>query len=76
MTDISSLLNEYRVEYHVLQEEMASVRPQLDSLAKLEQQNKQLLEQNQRFMEQLEVRKEDKTFKLINKNVNGDFFSI
>lgn len=55
MTDISSLLTEYRVEYHVLQEEMASVRPQLDSLAKLEQQNKQLLEQNQRFMEQLEI---------------------
>lgn len=54
-TDFSLSLTEYRVEYHVLQEEMASVKPQLDSLAKFEKQNQQLLQENSRYLEQLEV---------------------
>lgn len=54
-TDFNKQLNEYQVEYYVLQEEMASVQPQVDNLHKLEVQNKTLTEQNKALMAQLEL---------------------
>ncbi|XP_015836514.1 TBC1 domain family member 1 isoform X1 [Tribolium castaneum] len=54
-TDISKQLNEYKVEYQVLQEEMTSVQPQVEALHKLESQNKTLTEQNKALMAQLEL---------------------
>lgn len=54
-TDISKQLNEYKVEYQVLQEEMASVQPQVENFHKLESQNKTLTEQNKALMSQLEL---------------------
>lgn len=54
-TDITKQLNEYKVEYQVLQEEMQSVQPQVETLHKLETQNKTLTEQNKNLMTQLEI---------------------
>ncbi|KAJ8980381.1 hypothetical protein NQ317_009375 [Molorchus minor] len=54
-TDIAKQLNEYKVEYQVLQEEMSSVQPQVEALHKLEAQNKTLTEQNKALMGQLEM---------------------
>ncbi|KAJ8956370.1 hypothetical protein NQ318_015108 [Aromia moschata] len=54
-TDLSKQLNEYKVEYQVLQEEMQSVQPQVEALHKLEAQNKTLTEQNKALMGQLEM---------------------
>jgi TBC1 domain-containing protein 4 len=54
-TDITKQLNEYKVEYQVLQEEMTSVQPQVEALHKLESQNKTLTEQNKALMAQLEL---------------------
>nr|XP_023016210.1 TBC1 domain family member 1 [Leptinotarsa decemlineata] len=53
-TDCVKQLNEYKVEYQVLQEEMTSVQPQVEALHKLESQNKLLSDQNQLLMRQLE----------------------
>lgn len=50
-------LNEYRVEYQVLQEEMLSVKPQIENMEKLELLNKQLTQENVHLNEQLEVHK-------------------
>lgn len=55
--EITKQLNEYRVEYQVLQEEMISVKPQMENLEKLEIMNKQLTRQNAQLNEQLEVNK-------------------
>lgn len=44
-TDISKQLNEYKVEYQVIQEEMISVQPQMEALQKMEVQNKALTAQ-------------------------------
>ncbi|XP_066262077.1 TBC1 domain family member 4 isoform X1 [Euwallacea similis] len=54
-TDITKQLEEYKVEYQVLQEEIASVKPQVESLRKLEAENKVLKEQNVALMRQLEL---------------------
>ncbi|XP_049824909.1 TBC1 domain family member 1 isoform X2 [Aethina tumida] len=54
-TDIRKQLDEYKVEYQVLQEEMTSVQPQVDALHKLEKQNKTLTDQNKALMSQLEL---------------------
>ncbi|CAG5082111.1 Similar to TBC1D1: TBC1 domain family member 1 (Homo sapiens) [Cotesia congregata] len=54
-TEISRQLNEYRVEYQVLQEEMLSVKPQIENIEKLELMNKQLTQQNSRLTSQLEA---------------------
>ncbi|XP_031331807.1 TBC1 domain family member 1 isoform X1 [Photinus pyralis] len=54
-SDISKQLNEYLVEYQVLQEELASVQPQVEALQKMEAQNKTLTEQNGALMAQLEL---------------------
>ncbi|KAJ8967022.1 hypothetical protein NQ314_003139 [Rhamnusium bicolor] len=54
-TDIAKQLNEYKVEYQVLQEEITSVKPQVEALHKLEAQNKTLTEQNKALMGQLEM---------------------
>lgn len=54
-TDIAKQLNEYKVEYQVLQEEMASVQPQVETMHKLQAQNKTLTEQNKALISQLEV---------------------
>ncbi|XP_057334117.1 TBC1 domain family member 1 isoform X1 [Microplitis mediator] len=54
-TEISRQLNEYRVEYQVLQEEMLSVKPQIENIEKLELLNKQLVQQNSHLTSQLEV---------------------
>ncbi|XP_030755197.1 TBC1 domain family member 1 isoform X2 [Sitophilus oryzae] len=54
-TDISRQLEEYKVEYFVLQEEMSSVQPQVEALHKLEAENKILAEQNKTLMAQLEL---------------------
>lgn len=48
-------MNEYKVEYQVLQEEMCSVQPQVEAFHKLEAQNKTLTEQNKKLMTQLEL---------------------
>lgn len=53
-TDISKQLNEYKVEYQVLQEEMQSVQPQVENVHKLEAANKSLTDQNKTLMSQLE----------------------
>ncbi|KAJ8916569.1 hypothetical protein NQ315_000213 [Exocentrus adspersus] len=54
-TDVTKQLDEYKVEYQVLQEEMSSVQPQVEALHKLETQNKTLTEQNKALMGQLEL---------------------
>ncbi|KAF5296315.1 hypothetical protein FQA39_LY12532 [Lamprigera yunnana] len=54
-TDITKQLNEYQVEYQVLQEELASVQPQVEALRKMEGQIKTLTEQNKALMAQLEL---------------------
>lgn len=54
-TDILRQLEEYKVEYQVLQEEMTSVQPQVEALHKMEAQNKTLTEQNKALMGQLEL---------------------
>ena len=54
--DVSKQLHEYEVEYHVLQEEMSSPRPEeMEALRKAEATNRALLQQNQALLEQLEV---------------------
>lgn len=53
--EISKQLNEYRVEYQVLQEEMISVKPQIENLEKFKLQNKQLTQEVTQLSEQLEV---------------------
>lgn len=55
--EVSKQLNEYRVEYQVLQEEMLSIKPQMESLEKFKTINKQLLKQVGQLNEQLEVRR-------------------
>lgn len=54
-TDVSRQLEEYKVEYHVIQEEMVSVQPQMEALHKLQIDNKKLIEQNKALMAQLEL---------------------
>lgn len=54
-TDLSKQLNEYTVEYQVLQEEMLSVQSQEENLHKLESENKTLREQNKALITQLEL---------------------
>lgn len=54
--EITKQLNEYRVEYQVLQEEMMSVKPQIESLEKFKVQNKQLTQEVTQLTEQLEVK--------------------
>jgi hypothetical protein len=54
--DVSKQLHEYEVEYHVLQEEMSSPRPEeMEALRKAEAAIRALLQQNQALVEQLEV---------------------
>ncbi|CAK9812241.1 TBC1 domain family member 1 [Anthophora quadrimaculata] len=53
--DITKQLNEYRVEYQVLQEEMMSVKPQIESLEKFKVLNKQLTQEVSQLTEQLEI---------------------
>jgi hypothetical protein len=54
--DVSKQLHEYEVEYHVLQEEMSSPRPEeMEALRKAEAANRALLQQNRALVEQLEV---------------------
>ncbi|XP_063986457.1 TBC1 domain family member 1 isoform X1 [Diachasmimorpha longicaudata] len=53
--EIPKQLNEYRVEYQVLQEEMLSVKPQIENMEKLELLNKQLTQQNAHLTSQLEI---------------------
>lgn len=54
-TDISKQLHEYGVEYHVLQEEMSTPRPETKKLKQLEASNKTLTIQNRALTEQLEI---------------------
>lgn len=54
-TDYTKQLNEYAVEYQVLQEEMLSVQPQVESLHKLEALNKTLEDRNKALTAQLEL---------------------
>jgi len=53
--EITKQLNEYRVEYQVLQEEMISVKPQMENLEKFKLRNKQLTQEIAQLSEQLEV---------------------
>uniref|UniRef100_A0A1B6KT81 Rab-GAP TBC domain-containing protein n=2 Tax=Graphocephala atropunctata TaxID=36148 RepID=A0A1B6KT81_9HEMI len=55
LTDISKKLLEYEVEYHVLQEEVNTPRPEIKRVKHLEAANKQLLLQNRSLTEQLEI---------------------
>lgn len=54
VTDISKQLFEYKVEYHVIQEEMMAVQPQVDQAHKLDLENKRLKEQNKKLQAQLD----------------------
>lgn len=60
--EITKQLNEYRVEYQVLQEEMMSVKPQIENLEKFKLLNKQLTQEVTQLNEQLEVRFFKNTF--------------
>ncbi|KAF7988366.1 hypothetical protein HCN44_000939 [Aphidius gifuensis] len=53
--EILKQLNEYRVEYQVLQEEMISVKYQIENIEKLEIINKQLKKQNEQLNSQLDI---------------------
>ncbi|CAL7947292.1 unnamed protein product [Xylocopa violacea] len=53
--EITKQLNEYRVEYQVLQEEMMSVKPQMETLEKFKLLNKQLTQEVAQLTEQLEI---------------------
>ena len=53
--EITKQLNEYRVEYQVLQEEMMSVKPQIENLEKMKVLNKQLTQEVGQLSEQLEI---------------------
>ncbi|XP_026825677.1 TBC1 domain family member 1 isoform X2 [Ooceraea biroi] len=53
--EITKQLNEYRVEYQVLQEEMISVKPQMENLEKFKLMNKQLTQEVAQLSEQLEI---------------------
>ncbi|XP_043254018.1 TBC1 domain family member 1 isoform X1 [Colletes gigas] len=53
--EITKQLNEYRVEYQVLQEEMMSVKPQIENMEKLKVINKQLTQEVAQLSEQLEI---------------------
>lgn len=53
--EITKQLNEYRVEYQVLQEEMMSVKPQMENMEKLKVLNKQLTQEVSQLTEQLEI---------------------
>ncbi|XP_039302807.1 TBC1 domain family member 4 isoform X2 [Solenopsis invicta] len=53
--EITKQLNEYRVEYQVLQEEMISVKPQIENLEKFKLRNKQLTQEVAQLNEQLEI---------------------
>ncbi|XP_025830645.1 TBC1 domain family member 1 isoform X3 [Agrilus planipennis] len=53
--DIKKQLNEYKVEYHVLQEEMAAVQPQLEALHKLQKENKILTDLNKSLTSQVDL---------------------
>ncbi|KAK9886460.1 hypothetical protein WA026_016743 [Henosepilachna vigintioctopunctata] len=54
VTDISQKLCEYKVEYHVLQEEMLSVQPLVEQVNNLELENRRLREKNKTLAHQLE----------------------
>ncbi|XKL66605.1 hypothetical protein PGB90_010025 [Kerria lacca] len=53
--DISKQLLEYNVEYNVLQEELATPRPEIKKLKQMEGINQSLREKNQSLLEQLEL---------------------
>ncbi|XP_053988184.1 TBC1 domain family member 1 isoform X1 [Hylaeus volcanicus] len=53
--EITKQLNEYRVEYQVLQEEMMVVKPQVENMEKLKVINKQLTQEVAQLSEQLEI---------------------
>lgn len=53
--DISKQLMEYGVEYHVLQEELSTPKPEIKKIKQLEEINKNLVQQNKMLNEQLEV---------------------
>lgn len=53
--EITKQLNEYRVEYQVLQEEMISVKPQMENLEKFKLRNKQLTQEVAQLSEQFEI---------------------
>ncbi|XP_071628429.1 TBC1 domain family member 1 isoform X1 [Temnothorax longispinosus] len=53
--EITKQLNEYRVEYQVLQEEMLSVKPQMENLERFKLRNKQLTQEVAQLSEQLEI---------------------
>nr|XP_022903129.1 TBC1 domain family member 4-like isoform X3 [Onthophagus taurus] len=60
LTDINKIevtkkLNEYKVEYLVLQEEILSVQPQVENLNKLEETNKSLIEENKNLKREIDV---------------------
>ncbi|XP_014251258.1 TBC1 domain family member 1 isoform X2 [Cimex lectularius] len=54
-TDISKEINEYGVEYHVLQEEMASPRPETKKIKELEASNQALNQQLSAMSQQLQI---------------------
>ncbi|CAH0549568.1 unnamed protein product [Brassicogethes aeneus] len=54
-TDIRKQLEEYKVEYQVLQEERCSVQPHVEALHKLEGQNRILRDQNKVLLSKLEM---------------------
>ncbi|XP_072158831.1 TBC1 domain family member 1 isoform X2 [Bemisia tabaci] len=55
ISDYTKQLHEYGVEYHVLQEEMSTPRPEVKKVKHLEQVNKALMQQNKSLSDQLEM---------------------
>lgn len=55
-SEVAARLNEYRVEYQVLQEEAHASKPHLDELHLLRNENRALLERNTALAAQLEVK--------------------
>ncbi|XP_050539271.1 TBC1 domain family member 1 isoform X2 [Daktulosphaira vitifoliae] len=53
--DIAKQLMEYGVEYHVLQEELSTPKPEIKKIKHLEEINKNLVQQNKMLNEQLEI---------------------
>lgn len=73
--DMTKQLNEYRVEYQVLQEEMISMKPQMENLEKYKLMNKQLTQEVAQLSEQLEVNKKNAVTFLKNDSKLTSFYT-
>ncbi|KAL1139491.1 hypothetical protein AAG570_006475 [Ranatra chinensis] len=75
--NVSSELNEYGVEYHVLQEEMSTPRPEAKRLKQLEAANKSLTDQNKALTQQLQLNRLESQIRSLEVTVStlGEFIT-